>query len=137
AAIRQHYLKQSEPAAGGRMEIVRPGGAPEAARPPPLPQRIPTAELPIIETEPAEEVREEVTERTALAELIRQRDEHRRRRASQQAQVGDDLSYLLGEVGGTPADSFEELESRFWALLRILAKKGLITREEFMRELGG
>ncbi len=139
AAIRQHYLKQSDAGAG---EIVRPGGAPIASSQPPQqaapPRRIPTAELPMIEPEPIEEVREETTERTAVAELIRQRDLKRRQKAAQQAQLGDDLSYLLGETGGgSPTDSFEELESRFWALLRILAKKGLITREEFLKELGG
>ena len=45
-------------------------------------------------------------------------------------------NHLLGE-SGAPSDALEDLESRFWALLRILAKKGVITREEFLRELGG
>ncbi len=34
-------------------------------------------------------------------------------------------------------DPAEELEKKFWALMRVLTKKGLITREEFLRELMG
>ena len=30
---------------------------------------------------------------------------------------------------------FELLEKRFWALLRVLAAKGLVTREEFLTEM--
>jgi len=34
-------------------------------------------------------------------------------------------------------DPVEELEKKFWALMRVLARKGLITKEEFLRELQG
>ena len=34
-----------------------------------------------------------------------------------------------------PVDRVEELERKFWALMRIMARKGLLTNEEFTREL--
>lgn len=43
---------------------------------------------------------------------------------------------LMSTTGATlSADSIVELEQKFWALMRILARKGLLTREEFMAEL--
>ena len=47
-----------------------------------------------------------------------------------------DLAYLLGGPR-TPreASDVEELERKFWALMRLMARKGLLTREEFVREL--
>ncbi len=45
----------------------------------------------------------------------------------------DDLAFLFG----TPVDpeAVEKLEKKFWALLRVMARKGLITKDEFAREL--
>jgi hypothetical protein len=43
---------------------------------------------------------------------------------------------LIDAHGGmVSADDFHRLERRFWALMRVLAKKGLLTNEDFMREL--
>jgi hypothetical protein len=50
-----------------------------------------------------------------------------------EAAVAKDLDFLFGVKAG---EDDETLERRFWALLRLLQKKGLITREEFMTELG-
>jgi hypothetical protein len=33
-------------------------------------------------------------------------------------------------------DPVEELEKKFWAVMRVLARKGLITKEEFLKEMG-
>lgn len=49
-----------------------------------------------------------------------------------EAAVAKDLDFLFGVKG----EDDETMERRFWALLRLLQKKGLITREEFMAELG-
>lgn len=45
-----------------------------------------------------------------------------------------DLDFLFG---GRPDDEsdVEKLEARFWALLRLLQRKGLLTRDEFLAEL--
>lgn len=50
-----------------------------------------------------------------------------------EATVSKDLEFLFGLEGDTDV---EKLERRFWALLRVLQKKGLVSREEFLAELG-
>ena len=48
--------------------------------------------------------------------------------------VARDLDFLFG--GRTDEESdVEKLERRFWALLRIMQRKGLLTRDEFLQEL--
>jgi hypothetical protein len=47
------------------------------------------------------------------------------------------LGALLDAAGGAVnAEAFFRLERRFWALMRVLAKKGLLTSDDFMKELG-
>lgn len=48
--------------------------------------------------------------------------------------VAKDLDFLFGERPDDETD-VEKLERRFWALLRILQRKGLMTRDEFLAEL--
>jgi hypothetical protein len=85
----------------------------------------------------------ELTARSSLAELIRKREEQRRKRRGKgegkgrspgSSAVQDDLADLFGELREEP-DRVEELERKFWALMRIMARKGLLTKEEFTREL--
>lgn len=56
-----------------------------------------------------------------------------RRGTRLEAAVAKDLDFLFGVKG---EDDVETMERRFWALLRVLQKKGLLTREEFIAELG-
>ena len=53
--------------------------------------------------------------------------------AERKAGLKDDLAFLLG--GRVDADSVDKLEKKFWALLRVLSRKGLISKDEFAREL--
>jgi hypothetical protein len=86
----------------------------------------------------------ETTARTSLAELIRKREEQQRQKRGQSEAKGraaaggsgvlDDLEYLVGELREEP-DRVEELERKFWALMRIMARKGMLSNEEFTREL--
>jgi hypothetical protein len=86
----------------------------------------------------------EKTDRTSLADLIRKREEQHRQKRGQGGEaktrpaggsgVMDDLDYLFGGLREEP-DRVEQLERKFWALMRIMARKGLLTNEEFMREL--
>lgn len=85
----------------------------------------------------------ETTQRTSLAELIRTREEQRKQKREQASAkpkppsgggVLDDLDYLFGQAREDP-DRVEELERKFWALMRIMARKGLLSSEEFRREL--
>lgn len=48
--------------------------------------------------------------------------------------VARDLEFLFGGAAEDDGE-VETLERRFWALLRILQRKGLLTREEFLNEL--
>lgn len=53
-------------------------------------------------------------------------------RAPAPSALDRDLAYL---VGSTEVEPVEELERKFWALLRIMSRKGLLTAEEFKKEL--
>jgi hypothetical protein len=140
AAIRQYYVKQQgKPVAPapaevtGRMTILRPGGREDVVST--SSRKATEDELPMLEPDAVKEL----TQRTELAELIREQAQQRKqRRASRPASgVEDDLSYLFGTQPKSVQDELEKLETRFWTLLRIMAKKGLITRDEFMQELAG
>ena len=48
--------------------------------------------------------------------------------------VAKDLDFLFGERPDEETDT-EKMERRFWALLRIMQRKGLLTRDEFLAEL--
>ncbi|MCY1040288.1 general secretion pathway protein GspE [Corallococcus sp. bb12-1] len=146
-AILRYYHKvpvAAGPRTGG------PGAAPaRPARPAPPPR----APVPVDDDEEVivgEELpASEKTQRTSLADLIREREEQAKRRRSGGASpspaqdkpkppaggVLDDLDYLFGQAAREEPDRLEELERRFWALMRIMARKGLLSSEEFRREL--
>lgn len=48
--------------------------------------------------------------------------------------VSKDLDFLFGERGDDESE-VEKMERKFWALLRIMQRKGMITRDEFLAEL--
>ena len=134
--ILRHYHRQNidQRRQGGRMTVVRPGGSEEEvdtdrgmaqAPPAPLP-RLPSRPQPRFgDEEEVMSLTDEVTSRTEVAELIRERERAR-------GKSGDDnLKFLTGE---TDAERIEQLERKFWALMRILASRGLITKDEFLAE---
>lgn len=71
----------------------------------------------------------------ALEKFIRERQSQSQAKKKAGAGVAKDLDFLFG--GGGDEDPMEKLERRFWALMRIMARKGLITREEFLKEVDG
>ncbi|HYO66639.1 MAG TPA: hypothetical protein VEU33_11200 [Archangium sp.] len=86
----------------------------------------------------------ETTRRVSLEQLIQEREQQRRLKRGQgksgarpsTGDVGAALDSLFGESApAEPVDRVEELERKFWALMRIMARKGLLTNEEFTREL--
>jgi hypothetical protein len=87
----------------------------------------------------------ETTRRVSLEQLIQEREQERRRKRGQARPAGAspstgdvsaELDSLFGQSATTePVDRVEELERKFWALMRIMARKGLLTNEEFTREL--
>jgi len=48
--------------------------------------------------------------------------------------VSRDLGFLFGGRADEETD-VEKLERRFWGLLRLLQRKGLLTRDEFLAEV--
>lgn len=67
-----------------------------------------------------------------LEQLIVRRQNERKRAKAQSSRATQEAEFLFGRPGQTDVD---KVEQRFWALVRILARKGLITREEFSTEL--
>jgi hypothetical protein len=136
AAIQRYYHRAPGAAA--------PAPAPRAAAPETVPE---AGEDDVEEIVVGEELPPgENTRRVSLEELIQQREEQRRRKRTQATpaqakRAGDisaDLDSLFGDVvpaAAAPMDPVEELERKFWALMRIMARKGLLTKEEFTREL--
>ncbi|MFL5346578.1 MAG: hypothetical protein ACJ8AT_17500 [Hyalangium sp.] len=148
AAILRYYHKVT-PEAEARASRAAPSARPLTARsasprPSATSQARPPAQADDEEVIVGEELGPgETTERTSLAELIRQREEQQRKkrgqgeaksRSSAGSGVLDDLEYLIGDLREEP-DRVEELERKFWALMRIMARKGLLSKEEFTREL--
>ncbi|HVE81494.1 MAG TPA: hypothetical protein VND93_01550 [Myxococcales bacterium] len=89
------------------------------------------------------------TDRSALVQLINERQtQSKARRAepapaaarapggkpkSAQDTLSQDLDFLFG--ARDESNPVEALERKFWALMRLMAKKGLITKDEFSAEL--
>jgi hypothetical protein len=134
------------PSAPAASRPAKPPAAPVRA-PPPVAKAAPPPEEDDEEVIVGEELPPgETTQRTSLAELIRAREEQRKQRREQASAkpkpkpaasgggVLDDLDYLFGQAREDP-DRIEELERKFWALMRIMARKGLLSKEEFTREL--
>jgi hypothetical protein len=138
-----HFYHRKAPAGlekaneSGRMTLVRSGGEEievdtkvrrqMAAAPPPLPKAQ--------EPEEIMPLTEEVTSRTELSELIRAREKLKRAkvRGGKGDKLNDDLAFLTGTEDPLTAQ-LDDLERRFWALMRLMAKKGLISKEEFKEE---
>lgn len=131
-AILRWYHKVNPDAAGdGKMALVQRGGSVRlidpntpAASPPPddEPMVVVGQELPP-EAGRQDDVR-------ALEQLI---DQRAAASAKKKGGVAKDLEYLFGQK--PEPDELEKLERKFWALMRIMARKGLITKDEFRQEL--
>lgn len=72
----------------------------------------------------------------SLEELITERQARALAKKQAGGGVSKDLATLFGGQGDEE-DEAAQLERKFWALMRIMARKGLITREEFLKEVEG
>ncbi|ATB29141.1 general secretion pathway protein GspE [Melittangium boletus] len=119
-------------------------------RPAPTPSALapaPAAAIPEADADDVEEIivgeelpPGEMTRRVSLEQLIQEREKKQRLKRGQTRPTSGDVSAELDSLFGdarapTPLDPVEELERKFWALMRIMARKGLLTNEEFTREL--
>lgn len=125
AAISRYYHKADPSAAATQaMTIVQAGG---------VTLTVPDAES----TVPRDIVDDDVI----VGEAIEESEPPRSRSAAPRPPpartpvdaLTQDLNYLFGVRD--EQDSVEQLERKFWALLRLMQKKGLLTSEEFRREL--
>jgi hypothetical protein len=133
AAILRHYHKVAPAEADARtMTIIQPGGASRTVDPDTGEEKKPGGDEE--EVIVGEEVKE-TTARTSLADLMAVREEQRRQRRKGKGGTGlaKDLDYLFGVK--SEEDTLESLERKFWALMRLMARKGLITKDEFSKEL--
>lgn len=142
AAILRYYHKVNpDDSESGTMTLIQRGGTQRVVSLEPVSPADPLADDEEVivgeELQPGE-----VTERTALADLIARREEQRRQRrrstavrspSKPVAEAARDLDYLFGVR--EEDDTVETLERKFWALMRIMARKGLITQDEFRKEL--
>lgn len=133
AILRYYHKVVPDDSPSGSMTLIQRGGG----------VRVINTEVPSPEEEEVivgEELAPvEVTERTALADLIARREEQRRQRRKTSGNdavtaAARDLDYLFG-AATQESNGNEDLERKFWALMRIMARKGLITKDEFTREL--
>jgi hypothetical protein len=130
-AILRHYYRQGiDPSstASGRMTMVRPGGANEVvetARAEPEPDLTDQDEVLSLTEELAPPGKE-------LEKLIEERERGRKR--PKKTRLAEDLGFLTGHSGTNDLDRLESLERKFWALMRLMAKKGLLDKDEFLTE---
>jgi hypothetical protein len=128
-AILRHYHRQNidlRSAAGGQMTVVRPGGATEVVE---TAQREHEPE-PVDDDEVLSLTEEVTTADRDLAHLIAERERGRKR--PKRSRLAADLGFLTG--GASDLDRLESLERKFWALMRLMAKKGLLDKDEFLSE---
>jgi len=124
------------PAEEAHMVLVRPGGGEEQVDTSAREKTDPHAGPHLVDDADVVLLTDEVTKRTELAEIIRQREARARSRARKQGEVQDDLDFLLG-VSTQDQVRLEQLERRFWTLMRLLAKKGLLDKEAYLKEFEG
>jgi hypothetical protein len=115
-AILRYYHKIADaPAKGAGPTFGPPAGQP----------RLEPVELePELEDEPPMVVGEEIISRPA---------ETPTGAAARSQAVARDLDFLFGARPGP--DDLEKLERKFWALMKLLSRKGIVGREEFLKEL--
>jgi hypothetical protein len=129
-AILRYYHKINPDVAGeGKMALVQRGGGVriiDTNPPPPPPDDEPDV---VVGKELPPET--SVADARALERLIDQRAAAAT--SKKKGGVTKDLEYLFGQA--EEGDELAKLERKFWALMRIMARKGLITKEEFRQEL--
>lgn len=111
----------------GRMVLVRPGGEAEE-----------------VDTSTGEQARKAAAKGEDAEQIQDRVQQIKARRAQQVAQstpAGQRISAeeamedYLAEVQTSELEAIHKLEKYFWALMRVMAKKGMISKDEFLREM--
>ncbi len=141
SAIRRYYrgqntqikpltLYRNEVRDTGRMELVRPGGRVE---------RVDTStyqEADKVMNLVGEVPKDQEADTRSQVEKIKARRAARvSRQKSQPITSEEAMQDYLQDVQTSELESIQKLEKYFWALMRAMAKKGLVTKDEFLKEL--
>jgi hypothetical protein len=116
AAVLRYYHKVAPEKVAAAGPLVA-----RQAPPPPPPRTVTSDEMPMV-------VGEEIISQANVVPV----DDAK---AGGRAQAAKDLDFLFGKKADDAAGT-ETLERRFWALMRLLERKGLVGRDEFLKELG-
>jgi hypothetical protein len=153
SAVRKYYrgqntiikpliLQQPEATGGtGRMQLVRPGGDVEvvdtstyedSGKVMQLVDEVSNAAPDEAPGETAEDVKKT---RSRVAEIKARRAERISKETSKGISSEEAMEDYLAEVQTAELEALQKIEKYFWALMRVMARKGMITKEEFLREL--
>lgn len=147
SSIRQHYRKQDPSTKtqsfhnlpkqskidSGKMILVRPGG--EAKLVDTSTNDSPkVGPITPLEPAPAEPVADQIN-RIAPRHAQKITSSTRPDAAAPNLSSEEVLKQVLAEVKNQELETMARLEKYFWALMRILSKKGFVTKEEFLREM--
>jgi hypothetical protein len=151
SAVRKYYRGQNtvirplslvrtrETGDTGRMQLVRPGGSVETVDTTTRPEEIASARAPApSEATAAEgEAGEEPEDTQSKVSEIKARRARQvaKERPDKKISPDEAMQDYLSEVQIAELENLHKLEKYFWALMRVMAKKGLVTKEEFLREL--
>ncbi len=147
SAIRRYYLgahtvirkvptrpERRPSRAEAEMVVMRPGGVEETVDTR-MHRTDPGTHPSLVEDEEVVLLSDEVTSRTDLAEMVREREARERARRRKSESTQEDLDFLFG-VNTQDHERLDKLERMFWGLVRVMAKKGHITKEEFLAAIG-
>ena len=144
SAIRRYYMgaqtvirkvptrPDQKPQRGdAEMVLMRPGGAEETVDTR-AHRTDPGRQTALLDDKDVIMLSDEVTSRTDLSELVRERERRARQNKQKGAEaVREDLDFLFG-VNTQDSERLDKLERMFWGLVRVMARKGQITKEEFL-----
>lgn len=125
------YFRDRGAGESGRMQLVRPGGEVEevdtATRAGTDPKARPLPQEPVEVSDKVQQIK------ARRAQLAQQRAQPKPAAAPVTAEEA--MEDYLSEVQTKDLETLAKLEKYFWALMRVMAKKGLITKDEFLREM--
>ncbi len=128
--IKPLSLHKAEGSSTGRMELVRPGGEVE---------QVDTSTY--TDSQKVMHLVDEAKDDKAAIDARVAQLKARRAAVQQKRAAGGPISSdeamedYLREVQTAEWETLQKLEKYFWALMRVMARKGLVSKEEFLREM--
>lgn len=135
--IKPLVLQQPESTGGtGRMQLVRPGGDVEEVDTSTYEDSGKVMQLVDEVSDTDQEFTDAVqATRSRVAEIKARRAERMSKESAKGISSEEAMEDYLAEVRTAEVEALQKLEKYFWALMRVMARKGMITKDEFLREL--